>query len=246
MLASRGLLLLLVLDVVDGVLYGGDLLGIFVGYVDIEGFFKRHHQLHDIERIRTQIIHERSGIVYLILIHAKLLDDDLFHSLFNRHESSKDVCKLIDSSDDDGWPQLRRRNSIDEGLRFCSLPLRYHQESALWFRLSIDPHCIASLEAWSRVLRMAFQPEAKLSEPDRLLTWVRQRAFVQEGAVFRGAVRSTRHRSGNPGLGARGFRPAHHHRPAWSRGTRQWWRTRVADWLQHGRICGGPVRGSAP
>jgi hypothetical protein len=42
------------------------------------------------------------------------------------HDAYKDVCKLIDSSDGGGWPQLRRRYYADEGLsalRFLRLRL---------------------------------------------------------------------------------------------------------------------------
>src|SRR6185312_3324713 len=48
------------LDVVDGLLHGGDLLGILVGNLGLELFLKRHHQFHRVQRIRAQIIHERS------------------------------------------------------------------------------------------------------------------------------------------------------------------------------------------
>src|SRR5258706_1070228 len=105
-LAPSGLFLLFVFDVVDGVFHRGNLFGIFVRYVDIEGFFKGHHQLHDIERIRAEIIDERGRTIHLALIYTQLRHDDLLHSLFNRHESSQAVCKLIDSSDDGRGRQL--------------------------------------------------------------------------------------------------------------------------------------------
>src|ERR1035441_6202840 len=117
------LLFLLVLDVIDGVFHGGDLLGVFIGDVDIESLFERHHQLHDIQRVRTKIIHEGGRIIYLTFVHPQLLDDDLLHSLFNRHESSQTVCKLIDSSDDGHWPQLHPVSQPRMAFQFSTFRL---------------------------------------------------------------------------------------------------------------------------
>src|SRR5216683_5775266 len=46
-------LLLLRLDVNDGVFHGLDLLGVLIRYVQVERFLERHHQLDDVERIRA-------------------------------------------------------------------------------------------------------------------------------------------------------------------------------------------------
>src|SRR5580658_10237240 len=73
--APGGLLLFLVLDVVDGVFDGSDLFGVFVGDINVERFFKRHHQLDDIERVRAKIIHERSVVVHLTFVHSQLFHD---------------------------------------------------------------------------------------------------------------------------------------------------------------------------
>ena len=109
-------LVFFLLDVVDGVLHGGDLLGVLVGNVEFERFFERHHQLDDVERIGAKIIDERRGVIHLAFVHAELLDDDLLHSLFNRHESSQTVCKLIDSSYDGDGPQLHPVKGASHGL----------------------------------------------------------------------------------------------------------------------------------
>ena len=42
-------LLLLAFDIGDGVSDGGDLLGIFVGNLQLERFFKRHDKFHDVQ-----------------------------------------------------------------------------------------------------------------------------------------------------------------------------------------------------
>src|SRR6185312_1423000 len=47
-------------DVVDGVFYGADLLGILIGDLDVEGLFECHYQFNRVERIGAEVIHERS------------------------------------------------------------------------------------------------------------------------------------------------------------------------------------------
>src|SRR3954468_6963423 len=46
-------------DVIDRVLYGANLLGIFVGNFDVECFFESHDQFDGVERIRTEVVHKR-------------------------------------------------------------------------------------------------------------------------------------------------------------------------------------------
>src|SRR5574337_25450 len=71
------------LDVIDRLLHGGDLLRILVGNLGLELFFERHHQFHRVQRIRAQIIHERSVRRDFIFLHAQLLDDDFLDALFD-------------------------------------------------------------------------------------------------------------------------------------------------------------------
>src|SRR5713226_4239829 len=47
-------------DVIDGVLHGTDFFRVLVGNLDVEPFFKGHHQLDRVQRIRAQVVHERS------------------------------------------------------------------------------------------------------------------------------------------------------------------------------------------
>ena len=69
------------LDVVDSVLDGLDLLGVFIGDVEVERFLKRHHQLDDVERVRAQVVHKRGALVDLALVDPKLFHNDLLYLL---------------------------------------------------------------------------------------------------------------------------------------------------------------------
>src|SRR5208282_3378833 len=70
-------------DVLDGIRYGANLLRILVGDFDIEGLFEGHHQFDRVERIRAQVIHERSAGRNLALVHPQLFDNNLFHFFIN-------------------------------------------------------------------------------------------------------------------------------------------------------------------
>src|ERR1700716_1734356 len=70
-------------DVVDGIRHGANLLRILVGDFDVEGLFEGHHELDGIERIGTQVIHERRAGRDFALVHAELLDNNLFHFFIN-------------------------------------------------------------------------------------------------------------------------------------------------------------------
>src|SRR5436305_11420522 len=72
-------LFLLRLDVIDGVLDGFDFFSLIVRNIEVECFFKRHDELNDVERIRSQIINKRSAWVDLVLVHSQLLYDDLLY-----------------------------------------------------------------------------------------------------------------------------------------------------------------------
>src|SRR6476620_700165 len=71
-LPQRRLLLVLGvgLDVLDGFFHARDLLGVLVGDLDPELLFERHHQLHRVERIGAEVLHERGVIGHLFLVHA--------------------------------------------------------------------------------------------------------------------------------------------------------------------------------
>src|SRR5581483_573970 len=70
-------------DVVDGILHGADLFGILVGNFDVESLLEGHYQLHGIERIGAQIVHERGIGGHFAFVHAQLLHDDLLHFFVN-------------------------------------------------------------------------------------------------------------------------------------------------------------------
>src|SRR5438105_277246 len=78
------------LDVIDGLLHGGDLLCLLVGNLGLELLFQRHDELHRIKRIGAQIIDERGIVLDLRLVHAELLGDDLLDRLLDalRHRLS--------------------------------------------------------------------------------------------------------------------------------------------------------------
>ena len=82
-------LFLLRFNIIDGILHGSNLLGVFVRNIDIEGFFERHHQFDNIERIGSEIIDKRRSAIDLIFVDSQLFDNDLLNSLLYRHESSK-------------------------------------------------------------------------------------------------------------------------------------------------------------
>jgi cobalamin biosynthesis protein CobT len=68
-------------DIVDGVLDGADLLRILVRDLRPELLFEAHDELHEIERVGIQVIDERCLRLDLILVGAELLDDDLLEAL---------------------------------------------------------------------------------------------------------------------------------------------------------------------
>src|SRR5579864_3885566 len=83
-------------DIVDGVFDGGHLLGVFVGHFDAEGFLEGHHQFHLVQRVRAQVIHERSRGGHFRFIHAELFDDNLLNAFFHTGHSLflRNLCRL--------------------------------------------------------------------------------------------------------------------------------------------------------
>src|ERR1700693_747578 len=73
---ARSVLRGILLDVGDGVFDLLDLLGGFVGDLDVERFFERHHELHGVERIRAEGVHERGFRSHLGGVHSELLHDE--------------------------------------------------------------------------------------------------------------------------------------------------------------------------
>src|SRR5207245_143533 len=73
-----------VLDVLDRVADGHDLLGVLVGDLDVEVLLESHDELHRVERVRAQVLDELRVRGDLVLLHPELLDDDLLHLLLHR------------------------------------------------------------------------------------------------------------------------------------------------------------------
>src|SRR4249919_3678958 len=71
------------LDVVDGLLHRGDLFGFLVRDLALELFFEGHHQLDGVERVRAEVVDERSVVGDFFFLHAELFDDDLLDALFD-------------------------------------------------------------------------------------------------------------------------------------------------------------------
>ena len=69
--------------VVHGVLHRGDFFCVFVRNFDAEFVFKRHYQLHSVERVGTQIGDEGLFVGDLGLFNAELLGNDLSDSLLD-------------------------------------------------------------------------------------------------------------------------------------------------------------------
>src|SRR6202162_6261702 len=56
--STRCILFLVLVDEVDGVLHGLDVLGLLVGNLHFELLFHRHHQLDDVERVGPEVLDE--------------------------------------------------------------------------------------------------------------------------------------------------------------------------------------------
>src|SRR5512146_1343618 len=68
-------------DVIDGILDGADLLRVLVRDLRPELLFEAHDELDEIERVGVQVIDEGRLGLDLILVGAELLDDDLLEAL---------------------------------------------------------------------------------------------------------------------------------------------------------------------
>src|SRR5687767_482061 len=73
------------LDVLDGFLHAGDLLGVLVRDLDPELLLERHDELHRVERVGTEIVNERRIRRHFLFVDAQLLDDDALHLICDCH-----------------------------------------------------------------------------------------------------------------------------------------------------------------
>ena len=66
----------MLLDVVDRVLHGPNLLGVFVGNVDLEGFFEGEHELDEAQRVGAEVVDEARFGLDVFFVDIELLFDD--------------------------------------------------------------------------------------------------------------------------------------------------------------------------
>src|SRR4051794_40509697 len=78
-------LLLVRVDVVDGVADGLDVLGLLVGDLDLELLLHRHHQLDDVEAVGAEVLDEGRLGLDLVLSHPELLRDDALDLRLDGH-----------------------------------------------------------------------------------------------------------------------------------------------------------------
>src|SRR5476651_739071 len=84
--STRAIELLLVLvDEVDSVLHGLDVLGLFVGDFHLELLFHGHHQLDDVERVSAEVLDERALGLDLVFPDSELLRDDALDLRLDGH-----------------------------------------------------------------------------------------------------------------------------------------------------------------
>src|SRR5690606_27050680 len=88
------LLLTVRIDVVNRLLHGGDLFGLFVGDLGLEFIFERHDQLNHIERIGTEVVKEGGLVLDLGFVDAKLFSDDLLDALFDAFHADLQLGKI--------------------------------------------------------------------------------------------------------------------------------------------------------
>src|SRR5712692_9211192 len=71
------------LDVIDGLLHGGDLLGFLVGNLGLELLLEGHHELDGVQRIGAEVVDERGFVLDFGLVHAELLGNDFLDRLLD-------------------------------------------------------------------------------------------------------------------------------------------------------------------
>src|SRR4029078_10355220 len=67
----------LVVEILDRIANGAELLRVFVGDVDVELLLDLHHQLDDIEAVRTEVLDEAGVIRELLALDSELLLNDV-------------------------------------------------------------------------------------------------------------------------------------------------------------------------
>src|SRR5713226_9458917 len=72
----------LLVQVLQRLSHGSQLLGFLVRNIDVEFLLEGHYQLHRVEAIRAQVLHEARFGGELVALDPQLLDDDVFDLLF--------------------------------------------------------------------------------------------------------------------------------------------------------------------
>src|SRR5205085_5071350 len=90
----------LVVEILDRIADGPELLGILVGNVDVELLLKLHDQLHDVEAVRTEVLDEARVIGKLLALDAELLLDDVadFLRVVIGHGRASSLLRLTGAS----------------------------------------------------------------------------------------------------------------------------------------------------
>src|SRR5882762_3230150 len=102
-------------DVIDRIRYGANLLGVFVRNLDVERLFERHDQFHGVQRVGSQVVHERSARRNLALVHTQLFHNNLLHFFVNGcHRSPRFQV----------WGLNARVTSTGASLNHCRVPLK--------------------------------------------------------------------------------------------------------------------------
>src|ERR1051325_288183 len=99
----------LVVQVLQRLPHRAELLGFFVGDVDVEFLLERHHQLHGVEAVRAQVFHEARVGRQLVALDAQLFDDDVLDLLFELLHVHGHGCPQRRSGKKVTAPSRRRR-----------------------------------------------------------------------------------------------------------------------------------------
>src|SRR6478672_5006755 len=73
----------LLVEVVHGIPHRAELLRVLVRDVDVELLLERHHELHRVQAVGAEILHEAGLAGELLALDAQLLDDDVLDLLFD-------------------------------------------------------------------------------------------------------------------------------------------------------------------
>src|SRR4030095_2775470 len=73
----------LLVEILESVAHGAQLLGFFVRNVDVEFLLERHDHLDGVEAVRAEILHETGLGSQLLPFDAQLLDDDVLDPIFH-------------------------------------------------------------------------------------------------------------------------------------------------------------------